>query len=265
MTLYRTVLALSLLAATSIAHAEPAPAPADNPVEPYPSAPTTVPRADVEAVFEGAKQALMFDRNRGEYVVVRVGDAFQSGRIAAITPDGVVLSQSAQHYVLTLPRQAKPVPSAAQPSPPPAPTASAVPLPLEQPLDPYAQTPPVPELAPAPTPTAAPAPAPALTEQQITIARADLDAALADFTTLSQEIQLVREGERIRIKQLAKGTFLHRLGLRPGDLLVSVADKAIYDLDAAAQAYSVLKRTDRFTIKLLRGDNRMKIHVQLKP
>lgn len=148
----------------------------------------------------------------------------------------------------------------------------------DQPLDPYAIAPtdapetlatraPV-NIAGSPTgvfeTSAGPPESPAVRDEHVTVSRADLDAALSDFTALSQEIQVTREGQRIRIQQLATGSFPHRLGLRTGDLLVSVADKSIYDLDAAAQAYAVLTRADQFEIKLYRGDKRMKIHVRLK-
>jgi hypothetical protein len=303
MLLYRTLLALTLLAvpARALAEGPPAAEPTAQPPAPAADSQLGAPHGDVEAVFEGAKQALVFDRKRGEYVVVRVGDTFQGLTVTAISRDQLVLSAGAQHYVLSLPRRSVPAenPSTASTSAPaptasPAPTTPPIATPalrpnLEQPLDPYlteptidpyaaASTPaPAPAAIPAPPPVTPVAPSPAestrepaadadpIVDQHVSIARGELDAALADFTALSQEIQLVREGERVRVKHISKGTFLHRLGLRAGDLLVSVADKAIYDLDAAAQAYAVVTRANAFVIKLYRGDNRMKIHVQLKP
>ncbi|HUH02294.1 MAG TPA: hypothetical protein VML75_09875 [Kofleriaceae bacterium] len=167
------------------------------------------------------------------------------------------------------------------------PTSTVTPVPTlpDHPLDPYAIAPvtraaPPTGIAETPVGTAPVGTAPVgptgssetpvgisespVRDERVTVSRADLDAALSDFTALSQEIQVTREGQRIRIQQLATGSFPYRLGLRTGDLLVSVADKSIYDLDAAAQAYSVLIRADEFEIKLYRGDKRMKIHVRLK-
>lgn len=319
MTSYRPLLALLLLSSVSTTRAESAPAAAP-----------AAPHARVETVFEGATQALLFDQDRGEYVVVRPGDSFQGLSVTSVKKDQVVLSSGDQHFVLVLP--SSPAPAVAKAAPrvttaavptlpdepidpyghPPGPSPSLAPEPgPKTPVDPYApdpgagppptsiptSTPPSPtttpslpsldplvppthgnpnpaanldpspavNLDPSPTPPADPeTSSPAVKDEHITVSRAELDAALADFTALSREIQLAREGQRIRIRQIATGSFPHRLGLRAGDLLVSVADKAVSDLDAAAEAYAVVRRADQFEIKLYRGDNRMKIHVRLK-
>lgn len=58
------------------------------------------PRASVAAILHEAGQALLWDGTRGEYVLVRAGDAFQDFRVSVISPEQVVLSRGNQHFIL---------------------------------------------------------------------------------------------------------------------------------------------------------------------
>lgn len=262
----RVKLYLAILAAVStlpaLAHAE----------EPAPSAP----RLTLEAVLERTGQALVFDGDRDRYVLVSQGDAIGELRVTAVAPRQLVLStvpgKPRHHFVLPL--VAGPVVGTTAPAPGPAkPVGIPVAPTSEDPIDPYAAPEVVTAPAPAPPPATAPAPAPAqpagetapaVLDQRIAMARGEFDRALTDFTDLAKEIQVAREGDRVRIKEVARGSLFYRLGLRAGDVVVSVAEKTIADVDAAAEVYVLLKTVDRFTIKLYRGEQRTKIHVELK-
>jgi hypothetical protein len=314
----------SALLASLLAAAIPGAASAEKAAPATPAAPA----ARLQAVLAPTGQALLFDQNRGEYVVVRSGDTFQGFRVGAIGADQVVLSTpgpAPHHFVL---QRADATPSAAPPTAvkvteldagddapidpydqpglpppaaatPPAPidpyagTPASEPAPAEAPIDPFAAEPasePAPAKAPidpfggkwkpSPVHNSTPA-APAgkapidpfagatgstrqVTGQRVVLRRAELDDALADFTVLASEAQIRVEGKRVRIAELSRGSFFHRLGLRKGDLVVSVAGDPVYDVDRAAAVYAKLKRADQFTIKLYRGTQRMKIAVELK-
>jgi hypothetical protein len=59
------------------------------------------PNAAVLGVMPDAAQALLWDGNRGEYVVVRVGDSFHQYVVSSIAPEHVVLtSRQGEHFVL---------------------------------------------------------------------------------------------------------------------------------------------------------------------
>jgi hypothetical protein len=72
------------------------------------------PRASLVQVLRGGKQALILDRVRGEYEVVRVGDSIHGLRVAEIEPDQIVLatpSPPERYFVLPL-VEAAPAPGA---------------------------------------------------------------------------------------------------------------------------------------------------------
>lgn len=58
------------------------------------------PRASVAAIMQDAGQALLWDGTRGEYVVVRAGDAFHEFRVSVVGAEQVVLSRGNQHFIL---------------------------------------------------------------------------------------------------------------------------------------------------------------------
>jgi len=79
--------------------------PTSSQAEPQPEAPVRAPRATVVAIMSGAGQALVYDRDQDEYVVVRKGDRIQGFTISSIDPDQVVLrgTEKGRFFVLTLP------------------------------------------------------------------------------------------------------------------------------------------------------------------
>jgi hypothetical protein len=338
------VLAAALwLMTSSVAAAEPAPAsgppaaPATSPAPaPAPAPPTrSVPRAVVVAILPGGEQAVLWDADRGGYVVVKPGDVVQGRTVSAIDPDGVVLADAkGVHYVLPFdedlaksagkrPTPATPATPAATPATPAAATAS--PLPgsapatagsptVAPPVDPYGDTAPldpydpyrqdqlksvtaahVPPAAPLPastapgattpppgapaagapaTSTATPAAAPTKDarvallpatviqgtsvaddkrEESYTLRRGELDAAFGDFTRLGKEVRFDLTSEGIALHDVAKGTFLYRMGLRGGDLVRTIDGQRIRGVDDAASVYARLMTASRLAVEVQRG------------
>ena len=124
-------------------------------------APPRAPRATLVEVLRGGKQVLVLDRTTGDYAVMKVGDAIQGFRIAAIEDDQIVLiggGKPERLFIIPLldrsplpPMKEPAAPSLAAPAPAPA-SASAPPPAAAAPTAPVAPA------APAPAP-AAPAPA----------------------------------------------------------------------------------------------------------
>src|SRR5205823_6250306 len=120
---------------------------------------------------------------------------------------------------------ASPAPSAGVAATVQAPSAVA---PAVTPVAPVAPAAP----APSPAPAAAPAPTPI---SAIQIPRADLDRALGDFSTLSQQLQVTAQPQGgFRLSQLQPGSFFARVGLRNDDVVLRVDGSPINGLDDAA-------------------------------
>jgi type II secretory pathway component PulC len=182
------------------------------------------------------------------------------------------------------PVAAAPAPVAAAPAPvaaPPAPVAApptpapiaAAPAPVAAAPAPVAAAPthasvsPAPVAAPAPAPVpAAPAPAaaapapvapatpPPAVAPYVRIPRDVLDRELADVGALAQQIALEREPSGgYRLMALQSGTFLERIGLRAGDVVVRIDGRPINTLDDASRAYAWLRVADRFTVEVVRN------------
>lgn len=305
--------------------ATPAPAAPDaSPETPSP------PRVTVAAIMSDTGQALLWDKIRGEYVVVRLGDTYQQFRITALDAEQVVLSRGNQHYVLprtsdTSKLARRPVPilrrseavqadqdglvdpygsSTGAPASAPGGMAGTTPLdPYSQDatapaspagsaspevMDPYAVAPVAPSLpsslltsrvdslpdmelessAPAtsgstaratPRPQVQPESQPrgqasSAREERHTVSRKEFDAAVADFHALSNQVQVALVADGVRVDQVASGSLPHRMGIRPGDVVLTVDGKKLRNMNDAATVYARLMDAERFTIKVQRGD-----------
>lgn len=311
------------------------------------------PRARVVAIMKDAGQALLWDGNRDEYVVVRVGGSFQTYQVTAIAPEHVVLTRRPGNQHFVLPRIAEPAevkspggqgmgqtsggarPSsmggelmdpyalqsgsspamsrapgggataggelldpyrdpyrtdgpihtvtappgarASEPMPPTTPAAQPVPAnsPTVAPAPPKApdratdkaQAPPaqatdrlVPEKAPVTPghaqaePVAASAPGKGtVSQERYSVSRREFDAVITDFHSLGKELQIALESQGVRIRDVAHGSLFYRLGLRPGDLVLSVDDQPIRGVDDAAAIYAQLMESKAFKVHVQRG------------
>jgi len=97
---------------------------------------------------------------------------------------------------------------------------------------------------------------PTLSHKSVTIKRAEFDKAVADFTTLAKEVQIRRDGKRIVITGISRGSYFHRLGLRKGDKILSVDGKVIATMDDAAVLYAQLMAASSFKLEIERGKHR---------
>lgn len=298
------------------------------------------PSASVMGIMPDAGQALLWDGNRGEYVVVKVGDSFHHYLVSSIAPEHVVLTsrQGNEHFVLPRTSDTSEItdikgkrgdsrrvlpPASWQPSgtatelldPYPAPvtatigdisvidpygtlgpinsvtappgmraTASASTATVQSPapsvVQPVVRAPAQPAMQPAPQPVqpvqpaqpvppvtrpapgSAPQPdgaAPARAEpakvvrESYTVSRREFDNAVMDFHALSKEIQIELAEQGVRIRDLARGSLFHRLGLRAGDVVLSVDEQPIRGVDDAAAVYARLMDAKKFVVQGKRG------------
>lgn len=276
------------------------------------------PQAALVAVMTDTGQAMLWDSNRGEYVVVKVGSQIQGFTVTELGKDQIVLRKGELHYVLPRTTDTKSIGKTSKDGKKTARSDKGAelldPYPVKdtgaKPIDPYAdenirvvvapdgvgvapgpdvpltppgKTPPAkgtaakdppnkdpkPNGKPAkvetvpPTVVAPSAPDPELREEVYTISRAELNAAMDDFNKLSKEVQADIDSKGVHIKAVAKGTFVYRLGLRKGDLVLKVDGKAITSLDAAAGVYAHLLDATKFTMKVKRGNNSITLRYQL--
>lgn len=237
-----------------------------------------IPRAQLVSVMTDTGQALVKDNNRGTYVVVRVGDAVQGFRVTSIQHDQIVLSRDKQHFVIPLQTKAKPKAPAKTRITMPTGVSRKRKLLLINPYPPKAKLTTV--LAPPglrfdPTQAARIAAKgaekrrlkriaslrtvvkPNRTKSRLrvalTIKRSEFDKAVSDFTTLAKEVQLKRDGKRILVSGIGRGSYFYRLGLRKGDRIISVDGKIIASMDDAAALYAGLMAASAFTVELERN------------
>lgn len=133
-------------------------------------------------------------------------------------------------------------------------------------VDPYApQVPPEPRVVTAP-PTASPlraTPAPgsptapeAIRAEVLTVKRAELEAALSDFTRLGKDIGFVRLPRGVRLGTVAPSSYFWRLGLRGGDVVTAIDGKPLRTLDDAAAAYVRLGAARQLAVEVERAGAR---------
>jgi hypothetical protein len=203
--------------------------PADGPEAPW------APLAAV-AVMLDTKQAMLFDETSGKYRLVEVGDVVSGWKVVAIQADLVVVTRGAERDELPIVEPPRPIIGAVKPAatPPPAPPKNEPPAKPTKPVKPA-------------TPTTVETGAPAT----ITVKRAELDRELGDFDKLAKTVDFAAaEGGGFTVTRLEKSSWLWRMGLRPGDVVRSVAGQRIASIDDAARVYARLRVVKEFTIEV---------------
>ena len=120
------------------------------------------------------------------------------------------------------------------------------------PIDPYAED--LGKETPTVAPVAPPPPAqPTPTSPEVTIARAELDAALDDFGALAIAIRGEFTSAGLRIDHVAERSLFARAGLRVGDLVASVDGKPLRTLDDAADLYARASAARTIAVQIVRG------------
>jgi S1-C subfamily serine protease len=85
------------------------------------------------------------------------------------------------------------------------------------------------------------------------VPRADLDRALGDFASLSQDVQVAQQPQGgFRLAAVRAGSFFERIGLRANDVVLRVDGRPINGIEDASAAYAWLRVTNRFNVELVR-------------
>jgi membrane-associated protease RseP (regulator of RpoE activity) len=125
-----------------------------------------------------------------------------------------------------------------------------------------------------PTPAHAPAAGPAAASPSasasasgaaaITLARADVDAALSDFgaTAVTFDAKFVADG--LRIDSIAPGTILAKAGLHKGDTITAVDGKPLRSFDDAADLYARMQAAKAATISVQRAGKPVTLKVTIR-
>lgn len=145
-------------------------------------------------------------------------------------------------------------PSSTTPSPTAATSTPSGPPP--PPLPDFLDTPEVPATASASSPKATPATA--------TIARAELDAALADFSKLAGSFRATFTPDGLRFDAVQEGSLLGKIGLRKGDVVTYVDGKPLRSLDDAANLYARAGSVRATTLQVVRDGKLVTLQVAIR-
>lgn len=216
------------------------------------------PKLELVDVFTNTGQALVYDQVEAQYVLLRIGSQHRGIKVGSLSASQIEvyrIKNARTRYVLSKPKTA-------------APTAT------DGPLDPYASAP---VSAPAtPEPVAEEPPSkvkivrapvasrPTQAPGKAIVSRKELNAALDDLDSLSREVDLELIKEGTRVKAVGEGTLPHRLGLRTGDIILSVAGVRTTRLEDGADVFVRLSSAKKFEIKLLRNDEPLSISVAVQ-
>ncbi len=97
-----------------------------------------------------------------------------------------------------------------------------------------------------------------------TLSRRELDWALSDFAALSRQIRIERvEDGGVRIAELERGSFLAKLGIKRGDVVLRVAGHPIDTVDQAAAAYAALADARDVVVELERRGKPLRLRYRL--
>ena len=96
------------------------------------------------------------------------------------------------------------------------------------------------------------------------IARRDLDAALADFGTLTRSLRGSFLPNGARLEQVARGSVFAKAGLRAGDVVTAVDGRPVRSIDDAAELYVRASTTRATNVQILRAGKPITLKVQIR-
>ncbi len=108
-------------------------------------------------------------------------------------------------------------------------------------------------------------PAPEPPRPALEVSRAQLYEVFADLDDLGRDVSIRPEGDALRVTSVVAGSYLHRLGLRRGDLVVRVAGRRVDSPEAVAALYAHLARADRVKVELIRDGRDVELRYRLVP
>jgi hypothetical protein len=121
---------------------------------------------------------------------------------------------------------------------------------------------PAPEVLIAVTPPPPiPSPTPALA---VRLARAEIDRGLGDLCALDASVafELASRGG-FRVAELKKGSFLEHMGLRAGDILLSVDGRPLRNAADASKTYNWVRIADHFVVDLVRNGRPITVRFEI--
>jgi len=210
----------------------------------------SAPALELVDVFSHTGQALVYDQTEAEYVLLRAGSRLRDFKVGSIRADEVELYRTKNarlRYVITKP-------------------STAAPAVADAPIDPYASAPePEPEAEPAPekiNQVRAPVGSrPENKPSKVIVTRRELDRALDNLDDLSREVEVELVAGGTRVSSVGKGTLPYRLGLRRGDVIVSIAGVKTARLEDGADVFVKLSSAKKFKIELIRDKERIIVPV----
>jgi type II secretory pathway component PulC len=129
-------------------------------------------------------------------------------------------------------------------------------------------TPPVttatPPAAPVAQPVQPPTPIPGERADSITLAKTDVDSALADFAKLTLAVHGSFTGAGALIDGVSDGTIFQRAGLRAGDLITAIDGTQLRTLDDTANLYARAASVKAMTVQLVRNGKPIALHVTIR-
>ena len=151
-----------------------------------------------------------------------------------------------------------------------APPAQRASLGVSEVVDPYAE----PKVVAAPigakpvtgvpAPTSEAARAVEIRAEVLPLARAELQAAVANFDKLAKELAFERTGRGVRLGQVPVTSYAYKLGLRSGDVISAIDGAPLRGLDDAAAAYVRLGTATQLSLDVERGAARGTLRFTLR-
>ena len=292
-----------VLASVAVADSSEPPAAPAKTTEPSAAARSSKFPLRVVKILADAEQALLFDDNRGRYVLVDVGDEVGDYTVAAIRVDEVTLAGKDVPVEIALASpDAKPARKDVAdraPADPYADASEAKPTTAPAiPADPYADEPapttrsaaaadgdgdkvtasplanadvpkPSPEVAKRGADDGANAIADAMTAAAKqpaagTLARKDVTAALADFGALASSIDAAFTAKGVAIAKIKPGSIFAKAGFLAGDVITAVDGKPLRTLDDAAELYARADVMKSATVQVVRGGKPLTLRIAIQ-
>lgn len=94
----------------------------------------------------------------------------------------------------------------------------------------------------------------AVREERYTVQRREIDEAMADFQSLGKQVQVELTQAGVHVTAVASSSLPHRMGLRAGDVILTVDGRSIASLDDAAAIYAQLLDARGTTVTVRRGE-----------
>lgn len=208
--------------------------------DPYEDPGAFAPDGDVGAGFRAAPEA------PSTTSPTMTSPAKPSPADAKSTEDAFALAAAATGSLSSTPASTPPA------SAPPSTDIAPPPPPLPDSLD-----------LPADTPTTTSPSAGAL-PTTATIARAELDAALADFGKLAASFRATFTPEGLRFDAVHEGSLLGKVGLRKGDVITHVDGRPLRSLDDAANLYARAGSVRATTVQVVRDGKPVTLRVAIQ-